>query len=181
MSEVQVKVDWHSGDPERSRESGVGESQGDGYGSEVRASGNVACDSLATKYPPGLQSVHEEDGTGEHQPKTADDPRSKTKSLDKKIAEQDPRLNPMSKEGIRKRYEEPWNLQRFAGPPGLRSDRWDESLAAYGRYVKIHGKSRKRTLHPIHRSTPVATTSLHAMRVTMAYDETGNRKVLHDE
>ena len=93
----------------------------------------------------------------------------------------DPTLNPMSKEGIHRCYEEPWNLQLFAGPPGLRSDKWDMSLSAYGWYVKIHGKSRRRTFHPIHRSTPVETSMLRPEHTTVTFDSDGTRRVLQDQ
>ena len=91
-----------------------------------------------------------------------------------------PEANSMSAEGQRKCAEEPWELQRFVVPPSLRSDKWDLSLAAYGWYIKVHGKPRKRNFHPLHRSTPVLTTDLQTTRTTVVFGANGERRVVQD-
>ena len=138
--------------------------------------GNVACDRLAAEYHPSPFPPH-----GLFADPSATFYGAESGSLDAGVGAQEPHRNPMNSEGIRKCYEEPWELQRFAPPPSYRSDKWDTSLAAYGWYIKIHGKERLRTFHPIHRSTPVETSTLESSRTTVIFDVGNNRQVLHDE
>jgi len=144
-----------------------------GSGDGVHNMGNAACDSLAAK--------HRGDGHAGYECTMSVGEPERHGSGKGSQFRINPTLNPMSDEGKRKCAMEPWELQRFQVPPSLRSDKWDLSMEEYGWCIKMHGKPRKRTFHPLHRSTPFMTTGIEATRYTVVFSANGARRVVRDD
>ena len=77
--------------------------------------------------------------------------------------------------------ESPWLLDEYKNPPTRKSDLWDlKLLDRYGWAIRAHGKLRKRSFHPIHRSTPWSATVISSTRTTCVFEKSGRRRIITD-
>ena len=74
-----------------------------------------------------------------------------------------------------------WTWPQFSKPPSSGKDEWIVEYMHLGFLIRRHGKVRKKSFHPIHRSCPVDGSALHAERVALVFPlhET-SRKVMQD-
>ena len=77
--------------------------------------------------------------------------------------------------------ESPWLLDEYKNPPTRKSDLWDlKLLDRYGWAIRAHGKLRKRSFHPIHRSTPWSATVISSTRTSSVFEKSGRRRIITD-
>ena len=74
-----------------------------------------------------------------------------------------------------------WNDPFFFRKPGGSKDQWISSRLGDGWLVRAHPETRVRTFQPIHRGVPIDPKKLTGKRVTVSYDEEGQRTVWEDE
>ena len=75
----------------------------------------------------------------------------------------------------------PWEKPEFRVPPAGKSDRWVNSLLASGWMVRAHGGRRHRLFHPLHKGCPWDQSDMERRRITVVFNNAGERVVLHDE
>ena len=75
----------------------------------------------------------------------------------------------------------PWEKPEYKVPPAGKSDRWVNSLLASGWMVRVHGGRRHRLFHPLHKGCPWDQSDMERRRVTVVFNNAGERVVLHDE
>ena len=73
-----------------------------------------------------------------------------------------------------------WEESRYQSPPNHRKDSWIDVSMNRGWLIRAHGSERVRNFHPLHRGTPVPVDDLLGTRVTVAFDNEGNRVVVRD-
>ena len=75
---------------------------------------------------------------------------------------------------------EEWELTRFWSPPLKKKDEWDIIYLERGWLVRSHGDRRVRKFHPMHRGIPINASRLEGSRITVAFDERGERSIFKD-
>ena len=75
----------------------------------------------------------------------------------------------------------PWEKLEYKVPPAGKSDRWVNSLLASGWMVRAHGGRRHRLFHPLHKGCPWDQSDMERRRITVVFNNAGERVVLHDE
>ena len=73
-----------------------------------------------------------------------------------------------------------WEDSRYQSPPNHKKDSWIDVSMNRGWLIRAHGSERVRNFHPVHRGTPVPVDDLLGTRVTVAFDNEGNRTVVRD-
>ena len=89
------------------------------------------------------------------------------------------RCEPMS-EGRRSSTSEVWDAATFQKPPFTKRDGWEVAYLEKGWLVRSHGERRVRRFHPVHRGVPIDVSALEGTRITIGFDEGGERTVVRD-
>ena len=89
------------------------------------------------------------------------------------------RCGPMS-DGPRSSTGAVWDAATFQGPPFTKKDGWEVAFLEKGWLVRSHGERRVRRFHPVHRGVPIDISSLEGTRVTVGFDEGGERTIVRD-
>ena len=76
---------------------------------------------------------------------------------------------------------EPWNEGQFLKCPASGKDQWLEHMKSQKWLVRAHAEVRVRTFHPIHKKVPLDPKLLTGMRVSIAFDNDGNKFIVKDE
>ena len=75
---------------------------------------------------------------------------------------------------------EVWNTAAFRNPPLVKKDGWEVAYLERGWLVRSHGERRVRRFHPVHRGVPIDVSSLEGTRLTIGFDERGERTIVRD-
>ena len=75
---------------------------------------------------------------------------------------------------------EVWDAAAFQKPPLVKKDRWEVAYLESGWLVRSHGERRVRRFHPVHRGVPIDVSSLEGTRLTVGFDERGERTIVRD-
>lgn len=73
-----------------------------------------------------------------------------------------------------------WEEPRYQSPPNHRKDSWLDVAMDRGWLIRAHGSDRVRSFHPVHRGAPISVDDILKNRVTVAFDNEGNRVVIKD-
>ena len=73
-----------------------------------------------------------------------------------------------------------WETTRFRSPPVVRKDVWEVAYLEKGWLVRSHGDRRVRRFHPVHRGVPIDVSLLEGPRITVSFDDRGERSVTRD-
>lgn len=73
-----------------------------------------------------------------------------------------------------------WEEPRYQSPPDQRKDSWLDVAMDRGWLIRAHGSARARSFHPVHRGAPISVDDILKNRVTVAFDNEGNRVVIKD-
>lgn len=73
-----------------------------------------------------------------------------------------------------------WETPRFWSPPVVRQDVWEVAYLEKGWLVRSHGDRRVRRFHPVHRRVPIDVSLLEGPRITVSFDDRGERSVTRD-
>ena len=73
-----------------------------------------------------------------------------------------------------------WETTRFWSPPVVRKDVWEVAYLEKGWLVRSHGDRRVRRFHPVHRGVPIDVSLLEGPRITVSFDDRGERSVTRD-
>lgn len=82
--------------------------------------------------------------------------------------------------GVIEAKDEIWEREIFTRPPRNRKDCWIDVFLDEGWLVRSHGGPRVRRFHPVHRGVPVEIVMLQGPRVSIGFNEQGQRSVVHD-